>query len=138
MNPAGPVGHRAARSAQNEDGAAPYTPIFETMSPEPNIELPTEAEFQALDRRFAETFERIGELPPVERLRYIQYVLRSSETRISQLLEARWIAIRELRQTGASYEDIAALLGVSKSRAQQLARRATQDGPSQPGPRSRP
>lgn len=133
-----PVGHVASGSARNEDDAAPYTPIFKPMSPEPSSELPTEAEFQVLDRRFAETFERIGEIEPVERLRYIQYVLRSSDTRISQLLEARWIAIRELRQAGASYEDIAALLGVSKSRAQQLARRATQDGPSQPGPRSRP
>lgn len=83
----------------------------------PDAELVTE-----LSRRFDTAFAHIDELTPADRLRYIQMHLRSVEIRVAKLLEVRWRSIAQLRDAGASYEEIAGLLGVSKSRAVQLVR----------------
>ena len=88
-------------------------------------DLPDDELIRHLDAIFDERFARIYDLPPKERVRFVQAQLRSAEAHVAQLLEVRWQSIKELRERGASYEEIAALLGVSKSRAQQLARAAS-------------
>lgn len=71
-----------------------------------------------------QVLNQINELPPAQRLRALQSLLGHFDRRREQICQVRLQVIKEQRAAGVSYEELAATLGLSKSRVQQLAAQA--------------
>ncbi len=62
-----------------------------------------------------------------ERARRLTELMVNTQRWVEWMSRHRDEAVRAMRATGASYDQVARALGISKSRAQQLCRRLEQD-----------
>lgn len=90
--------------------------------PEPFDDLPPD-DLPRYDRDedAATVAARAAGLPdPRERAAALTALLRDTQAWVEWMSRHRDRAVREMRDAGASYDDIATVLGITKSRAQQL------------------